>query len=168
MTDPTTGMLQGEKSPALNELEYGLNLDAVGNGNGNRKRWNCGEEGHLARNCAKPKGFGKGGAIDFNVLQCDGKGEGSGFGNFKRKGGKKCKAKGKGFQGKCSKCREVGYPARECRKPKGWGKSGAYSASGNLDNLQSLGSWASWDDCTKLGEQRTPQVLFQHQVRRLA
>ena len=52
LTDPKTGMLLGEKAPTLNDLaDGGHGTYALGKGGFKGTCWNCGKEGHRARDC---------------------------------------------------------------------------------------------------------------------
>ena len=57
MTDPKTGMLQGETQPTIHELWQPEQLDAVGKGKakGDGKCWNCGEAEHFPEIATNPK-----------------------------------------------------------------------------------------------------------------
>merc|ERR1739836_100785 len=105
-------MLIGERQPSLNEIAQQQGLDAIGKGKGKGKGhgkcFNCGEPGHIARDCTEPKGGGKGDTADLFALQYKGKG---------KKGGR-------GFQGKCFNCGKIWHTAAECRAAKRKGKGG--------------------------------------------
>ena len=86
---------QGQSWDYSNELvtwETAIAALSKGKGKGKGFRgscFNCGETGHPARECPKPR-----------AEKGDGKGKGT----------------GKGFQGLCFNCGEFGHPARECPK----------------------------------------------------
>ncbi len=55
LTDPKTGMLHGERTPTLNMVDDDdAQLDAIGKGF-KGMACNCGEVGHMARDCTKAK-----------------------------------------------------------------------------------------------------------------
>ena len=77
-------MLLGEKAPALNEFANG-DFQAFGKGNGEGRFkgncFNCGEPGHMAKDCPEQRKEGKGGGQSFNnlssqALEHNGKGNG--------------------------------------------------------------------------------------------
>ena len=112
LTDPKTGMLIGERAPALNDLAEAEGAYAVGKGGFGGECWNCCEKGHRSRDCRQPRKEGKGGGADGGEAQALGalnyKGKGKGYGNPKGYKGQpawqKGKGTGKGFQGKCWTC----------------------------------------------------------------
>jgi len=94
----------------------GRNRDGGGGRGGDQECFNCGEVGHISRDCTerrKPKGGGKGGGRDRD--------DDDAFANF----GGRDRGGGGSDQG-CFNCGEVGHMSRDCdapRKPKGGGKS---------------------------------------------
>ena len=60
LIDLKTGMLQGEKSPTLNEVQFPTSdVASKGKRGFKGKCWNCGKEGHRSSGCEEPRTGGK-------------------------------------------------------------------------------------------------------------
>merc|ERR1711884_936522 len=99
-------MLQGEKSPTLNDLgAQDAGMFAMGKGGFKGECWNCGKTCHRSRDCKEERKGGKGEAPSLGALSYKGKGEG-GYGQKAIKGGGQggYKGSGNGFQCNCYNC----------------------------------------------------------------
>lgn len=81
---------------------------------GSRSCFNCGEEGHMSRECSKPKAGGGGRGGTRTCYKCGEEGHMS----------RECTKGGSGGGRSCFNCGEQGHMSRECPKPREGGGRG--------------------------------------------
>ncbi|WWC93460.1 hypothetical protein V866_000294 [Kwoniella sp. B9012] len=108
-----------------------------GGGGGGRNCYNCGEDGHMSRECPEPRKVGGGGGGGGNCFNCDKPGHLS----------RECPEPRKlGFRGTCRGCGKEGHRQSECTEG---GIGDIYGNSNGNGHNSGGGGWGQHDDANE-------------------